>query len=182
MTLRPLAAAVALTSALALSACSSDDPDPVVADPTPSAPSSSADPTPSEDSAEPWETQNRAGAEALVDAWLEAFNAMQSSGQTEAFESLSSSGCATCANLVETTEAIYGGGGSIKSRGWINPTFGDVTSTAKERTLAVRLRQTPQVVVADGERTNYPGGMATFIATVRWTGDTWSMADWNFPA
>ncbi|MCM0622676.1 DUF6318 family protein [Nocardioides bruguierae] len=120
MTLRPLAAAVALTSALALSACSSDDPDPVVADPTPSAPASIGEATPSADTTvDAWAEESPEGAMAFAQLWLDTFTDAARSGDTTALRSISSRGCATCADFADAIDHRYSHGGSIEMDDWV---------------------------------------------------------------
>ncbi|MCM0621862.1 DUF6318 family protein [Nocardioides bruguierae] len=172
MTLRPLAAAVALTSALALSACSSDDPDPVVADPTPSAPSSSADPTPSEDSAEPWEEKTPAGAEAFMDHWVEVFNTSFQGGDARPLRELATKDCDSCEPFADLIDSTYEGGGEIRGGGW---TIATLTRSARSKTadetVTVTFKQ-PRMTVAPagGEPQTSPAQKSTYVFDLDWAG------------
>ena len=98
---------------LALTGCGGDDPTPQVADPTPSA---SVSPSPSASAAaekEAWEKKTDDGAVAFVEHWLEVFNEMQVTGETDRRWGDQRSDCETCANFVEITDDIYESGGRI---------------------------------------------------------------------
>ncbi|MCR6033564.1 hypothetical protein GGQ22_19315 [Nocardioides sp. zg-579] len=109
MSLRTLGA-LTLTIALALSACTGDDPEPTFA------PEPSASATTSPAAASP--TPVAQSPEDAVRAWVEARNRALQNGDTSGVESLSSPSCSTCEDLVEPIEAVYGSGGRFQTPGW----------------------------------------------------------------
>ncbi|MCM0622674.1 DUF6318 family protein, partial [Nocardioides bruguierae] len=179
MTLRPLAAAVALTSALALSACSSDDPDPVVADPTPSAPSSSVDPTPTEDAAEPWEARGPRGAVAFVAHWTETFNAAFQSGETGDLSGLSSADCEGCTAVIDLIDGTYADGGSIRGDGWtITTSSWSESPRAGDQAVTVTFDQPKQTFIeSSGEPSTSAAATSRYAFVLDWRTDGWQISD-----
>ncbi|MCL8026244.1 DUF6318 family protein [Nocardioides bruguierae] len=178
MTLRPLAAAVALTSALTLSACSSDDPDPVVADPTPSAPSSSVDPTPTEEMAEPWEEKTDAGAVAFVDHWLDLLNEAELSGDTGDLREASGKGCVACVSISSSIDDTYGAGGWMKSTGWQLTEAGAPSDIGKNRLAIAANIDIPQQSVKSSSTSSIDRNKAsqnTLSFEVTWSGGAWRL-------
>ncbi|TIC79443.1 DUF6318 family protein [Nocardioides sp. GY 10127] len=181
MTLRPFAAAVAATALLA-SGCAADggSATPIVT--TPSAVSSSADVSPSAGASDAaWQKHTDAGAVAFVKHWLDVFNDMQQTGDTAGFASLNTADCETCANLIDITEGIYADG-KLRSDGWLRPKIVPIDAKPGLTGFAVRLHQSPQIVISPNGRETYDGGMATFIAGLRWQANAWRMASWDFPS
>ncbi|ANH38167.1 hypothetical protein I601_1736 [Nocardioides dokdonensis FR1436] len=171
---RHLAYAAALL--LALTACSGDDPEPKVADPTPS-----ASPSPSESAApakEEWEKKTDDGAVAFVEHWVDVFNKARSGGDTEELSRLSSPDCETCSNFMKLIDQIYGAGGSVETKGWRVAQFGEpLNSPAAESVLPISVDQAPQILrkTADSKPQRNSGGRAGFIAFIAWNSGRWQM-------
>jgi hypothetical protein len=97
-----------------LVACSDDDPEPKVSDPTPSLVSTS----------EPVSTSPTASsapsltAEETVRAWIGARNAALQDGDTSSVDALSSADCRSCDELNKVIREIYAAGGSFNTPGW----------------------------------------------------------------
>ena len=97
-----------------LGACSDDDPEPDIADPTASASSSSATVSPS-----PTVSATTAmGPEDTVRAWVAARNAALQDGNTDEVEALASASCRTCEDSLQPIRDIYGNGGHFETTGW----------------------------------------------------------------
>ncbi len=105
---RAVKAAAAVTLVLGVAACSSDDPEPRVAPPTSSAPSS-ASTSPIAAAAKPT---------AVVRNWVDAQNAALATGDTSALRALSAETCRGCADFVRPIEQVYRRGGHFSTRGW----------------------------------------------------------------
>jgi hypothetical protein len=105
---RAVIAAVALL--LGVTACSGDDPEPIIA-PTPSS-SAPSDPSTSPVSA-------ALGPEETFKAWVDAYNQALETGDTSAVEALSTTSCRTCRNAITPVERVYADGGHFDTDGWI---------------------------------------------------------------
>ena len=114
MSRTPLAA-VALLAACLLAACTDDDPKPDIADPTPSAPSSTA----TAGSTSPTVSASPAlGPVGTVNAWIDARNRALRDGDTTDVDSLSASNCRSCEELNKVIREVYAAGGSFNTAGW----------------------------------------------------------------
>jgi hypothetical protein len=96
-----------------LVACSDDDPEPKVSDPTASAATSSA--TMSTSPATPASTL---GPEETVRAWVDARNSALQDGVTTAAEALSSGSCSTCEESLQPIRDVFDAGGHFETAGW----------------------------------------------------------------
>ena len=181
--MRPAVAAIdeCLALAATLSACGGDpeprfQEEPSVA-PGTASPSASAEP-------EPWEERTDDGAVAFVEHWIDEFNAMQTSGQTDDFAALATGDCETCENFVAITDEIYSDGSRIESDGWsITEAVIPPNQSGPDRDVSVRIRQAPETIYGpSGDIENKPGGVITVVATVEWRQDSWVMTDVNFPS
>lgn len=173
--------ATTLVLVATLSACGGD-PEPRFQEEPSAAPSAS----PPSASAEPeaWEERTDDGAVAFVEHWIDEFNAMQTSGQTEEFAALGTGDCETCKNFVAITDEIYSDGSRIESDGWAI-TQADVppNQAGQIRDVSVRIRQAPETIYGpDGDSEDKPGGVITVVATVEWRQNSWVMTDVNFPS
>jgi hypothetical protein len=108
-------ALAALTAAALLSACN-DDPEPKVADPTPS--SSSAVVTSAPTTASATEMPPELNPEAAVRAWVAARNAALHTGDTTQLRTLSQPGCDTCEEHIKPIEQVFAAGGRFDTPGW----------------------------------------------------------------
>ncbi|GAA4367157.1 DUF6318 family protein [Nocardioides caricicola] len=95
---------------LGVSACSSDDPEPIVA-PTPSA-SEPSDPTTSP-------VAGALGPEETLAAWIDARNQALQDGDVSAVEALSAESCKTCRDSIAPIKQVYGDGGHFDTDGWV---------------------------------------------------------------
>ena len=113
--LRGAAGPLLVALVLALSgACAGGDPEPKVAEPTPS---DTAEPSGSASvSASP--TVQALGPEETVRAWVDARNDALRSGDTAAVDALSAKDCRSCEQLNKVIREIYQAGGSFETRGW----------------------------------------------------------------
>ena len=94
----------------ALTACSdvaSSTAGPTSPQPPPSVSSSPAEPSPSPETQTP---------EEFVRAWVAEYNAMQNSGDTKRFRSMSRR-CETCTTVADRMDRYYGAGGYVKTDG-----------------------------------------------------------------
>lgn len=93
---------------LGVTACSGSDPEPHVAAPSSSAPSS---PSTSPAAAD-------LGPKATFSAWVQARNAALRTGDTSDVEDLSTGSCRTCRNSIEPIKNVYDNGGHFDTAGW----------------------------------------------------------------
>jgi hypothetical protein len=135
-----------LVAGVLLVACSDDDPEPKVSDPTPSAASTSgtgiASPTGS-----PTPSLN---AEDTVRAWIDARNAALQNGDTSSVDALSSRDCRSCEELNKVIREIYGAGGSFDTPGW-------TVNVAKEKRRSDPVQVDTALTFAAGETTPSAG-------------------------
>ena len=97
-----------------LGACSDDDPEPDIADPTASSSSSPATVSPS-----PTVTSQPAlGPDDTVRAWVDARNAALQDGDTSDVRAFSAPGCGTCDQHIAPIEGVYESGGAFDTPGW----------------------------------------------------------------
>ena len=95
-------------------ACSDDDPEPDIADPTASASSSSATVSPS-----PTVTVTTAlGPEETVQAWVAAWNAALATGDTTTLAHYENADCRNCDELSGVIEDVTSAGGSFTGGDW----------------------------------------------------------------
>jgi hypothetical protein len=107
-------ALVTLVATCLLGACSDDDPEPDIADPTPSVSSSSVVVSPSPTTEPPTEPD----PEETVRAWIAARNQALQDGDTSAVDALSASDCRSCEELNKVIRQIYAAGGAFHTPGW----------------------------------------------------------------
>ncbi len=131
-TLVALGLAVSVSSSsLLLAGCEGDAPAP---SPSVSPPSSSAV-SPSESTSPSAKAET---AEEFIRRWIEAQTAMQNSGDTSEFRSLSK-GCEPCAGLAKQVDQIYADGGFVKTDGWTPTAFKRVAQKGNTMTLRVQI-------------------------------------------
>ncbi|WP_395658270.1 DUF6318 family protein [Nocardioides sp.] len=94
---------------LGVTACSGSDPEPHVAAPSSSAPSS---PSTSPAAAD-------LGPEATVAAWIAAQNEALKSGDTSRIRELSREPCEACEQFIDPIERVYAEGGRFETEGWV---------------------------------------------------------------
>lgn len=114
---RAVIAAVALL--LGLSACSGEDPEPNVAPPSPTSPSTtgtSAETPPEMPDAAKVMTQT--GAERFVRFWFSVLSYGMVTGDTEPVQGISAAGCKSCQALIRQIDALYAKGGKVRTTGW----------------------------------------------------------------
>ena len=114
---RTVVAALCVVSVLALGACSGGDPQPKIADPTPTLPTSPSTTAVSGPAAPTMPAAARgadaAAAEAFVRFYWEMVNYAQVTGDTSTLRSLGQ-GCVTCEQGIDSIESIYRKGGRIR--------------------------------------------------------------------
>jgi hypothetical protein len=107
---RAVLTAVALLSALALSGCTDDDPEPKFAPPSSEAPTSPSSASTSAAAA--------LSPEDTVRAWVEARNDALSSGDVGSVQALSVAECTTCEDSLDPIRQVHEDGGSFQTAGW----------------------------------------------------------------
>lgn len=171
---RAVIAAAALT--LALAGCS-DDPEPRVADPTPTAPSTTeaSGPTPPE-MPEAAKGTDAAAAEAFVKFYWEMVNYAQQTGDVDALQELSSK-CVGCDAGIASIERTYSQDGSIVGgdgrvvaldTGFIGENF----ERAVVRCVVVSREQTIDLPGEKNDKT-YGGGRQPLRFILDPSGDAW---------
>lgn len=140
---------------LILSACggSSSVADPPV---SPSAPSPSADPPRHET------------PEAFIRRWANAEQAMQNTGRTQRYLTLSR-GCRACHVLARTVARYYARGGFVHWEGWDIRSIRHYPSAADSLSFQVRSDSAPTVYRTSGgsPEQHLPGGDITYILTLK---------------
>lgn len=150
------ALALTVIAPLLLAGCSDGDPD---ADPTPKMP----DPTSSSPSPTESETPEAESAEDFVRRWVDVDRAMQNSGATDEYLSISGK-CKTCVTVADRIEGIYEAGGSVQTDGLKILGFTDQSPDGGKRILDVKVRSTPTVIKesASADEQRLPGGVVTY--------------------
>ncbi len=168
----------ALTTAAAvllLAACS-EDPEPVLTEPTvtstPSSPSTSSVRPP-----EPWEERSTRGAVAFVRHWLIEFNVAANTGSTDVLANLGTKRCQTCNNFVAYIRAIYKGGGTYEAKAWTPIATAPVPGlSADEAVVNFRVRQPPERIERPGQPIERnKRDFATYTASLVWIDKQWVM-------
>ncbi|GGO78816.1 DUF6318 family protein [Nocardioides deserti] len=141
MPLRNLSA-LALVATLALSACSSDDPEPKVApEPTASTPSAVASPSASASAANDDMPDDEV---AFIDLFYAAFTEAISTGDPAGFMVLADESCTNCKTLAKNLRAAYKNGGRIVDGDWTvlsaEPDLGDDDNVWEVRVRTARER------------------------------------------
>ena len=181
---RAVIAALALL--LGLSACSGEDPEPRVAPPSPTEPSTTgtAAETPPE-MPEAAKGTDAAAAEAFVKFYWATVNYAQATGNTDALRALGDN-CVNCDNSVDFIEEVYGGGGHIRG-GQGTPTDVDVSFTELQNEWSAIvdfvLTLTPQDVDLPGEADDkhYKGGEREIRMYLQPADGSWVVRTMGFP-
>jgi hypothetical protein len=106
---RAVIPALVLPLALALGACSGDDPEPRFAPPSTTAPSA-PETTPVAEVMGPVET---------FSAWIDARNEALRTGDTSGVEALSAPACQSCQHAIDPIRQVYANGGHFDTKGWV---------------------------------------------------------------
>lgn len=148
----------------------------VSAEPT-AAPSSTLRPLPAEAT-----ELSEAGAVAFLEWWVEMYNHVEATGETELVFQHSEPGCTFCQNFVERVDPVYAAGGRIEREA---PTrFLDVVPSAPDSNsyVVVTLNissSTSRSFARDGRLLSTVPGEDPFPVAVglQWTGSQWSLTD-----
>ena len=169
------ALASSLVLAAALSACGGG-PEPRFQEGPPGAPSTA---TPTADAGpEPGEERTDDGAVAFVEHWIDEFNIMRATGETEAVDRISTSDCESCVGSIDLTEELYQAGGAIQTRGWKVLSVSDpAQANSQTPTIGLRVLQAPQRLTRESGATpeQFSGGRADLTAYVVWRAGRWQM-------
>lgn len=172
-TIRAVASSLAL--AAALSSCGGD-PEPQFeaepsAEPSSSSPSASAEP-------EPWEERTDDGAVAFVEHWIDEFNTMRATGDTETLDLISTADCESCVGSIQLTEDLHEAGGGIETEGWrVLSVSEPARRNSPTPVIGFRVLQAPQRLTReDGAKPEqFSGGRADLTAYVVWRSGRWQM-------
>lgn len=166
--------ALALGLVLALSACGGDPEPQFEADPSP-APSEVTTSAPAK---EAWEEKSDDGAIAFVEHWIDEFNAMRATGDTEPLRELSDRSCESCTASIQYTEEIYGSGGELVTDGWkLLQASAPADANSSNPVLGLRVRRSPQILQesAEARPQRFKGGDADYTAYLAWKSGGWIM-------
>ncbi|MBC9735518.1 DUF6318 family protein [Nocardioides marmotae] len=189
MALRTLGA-LTLTTALALSACTSDDPEPTFA-PEPSASTSTspaaAPPTPSTDAVPSMPADARSdtekGAIAFVRHFWDVANYAQATGDGLALAQLVSAQCDGCQGALEAIRDVYSAGGEIEGGQSTATKFrAEKLSTSLGPLLRVtfELSNDRQVVRKPGTKDRvFPARRVTDRFVLRYVDGAWRVDVWE---
>ena len=172
-TIGALASSLAL--AATLSACGGD-PEPRFEEQPSAAPSTASPSAPAEP--EPWEEKSDDGAVAFVEHWIDEFNIMRATGETEAVDRISTSDCESCVGSIDLTEELYQAGGGIETEGWrVLSVSEPAQANSQSPTLGLRVLQAPQRLTRESGATpeQFEGGRADLTAYVVWRAGRWQM-------
>ena len=178
---RTVVAALCVVSVLALGACSGGDPQPKIADPTPTLPTSPSTTAVSGPAAPTMPAAARgadaAAAEAFVRFYWDMVNYAQVTGDVEGLKRLASR-CGTCDAAVDYIVDIYDRGGRIEGG---EGTFRNLRASFLDHNGGARaivrgdLVSTRQRVDLPGSKDDesYPGGTLPFEVLTEVTSDGW---------
>ncbi|WP_110241001.1 hypothetical protein [Nocardioides gilvus] len=145
--------ALLLGSAMLLTGCGGDEPEPKLA-PEPSA-------TPSVVAKE--ET-----AEEFIRRWAELEREMQNTGETEEYRAITK-GCESCGRLADRVEKIYAGGGFVNTKGGTVDRVEALDAT--QHLVWMNNAPTTYRDSKDAPEKGYPGNDAKYVVTVKVTAD-----------
>ena len=138
---------------------------------TTASPSASAEP-------EPWEERTDDGAVAFVEHWIDEFNAMRASGDTQTLDQISTSDCESCVGSIDLTEELYQAGGGIETEGWqVLSVSEPAQANSSSPVIGLRVLQAPQRLTRESgsEPEQFSGGRADLTAYVVWRSGRWQM-------
>ena len=161
------ALALSLAVPLLLAGCTEEEPTPDIPDPT----TSSATPTPEET-----ETAEVESAEEFIRRWVDLSNEMQSTGDVGEYVAVSSD-CKACMRVADRVEAVYSGGGFIRTRGWSVLKLTDQSGRGDREVWDVRVKSAPTVLKesSDAAPQRLGGGELVFRFRLQAAGE-WSLA------
>jgi Family of unknown function (DUF6318) len=180
---RVVIAAVALV--LGLAACSGEEPEPDVAPPSPTTPSTTgaAAETPPE-MPEAAKGTDAAAAEAFVEFYWEMVDYAQSSGDLDALRQISSDRCIACQAGIDTLDEIFDKSGVIT--GGISRVVGPETvfvegESGLDAVVEFDLSSTRQRIDYPGATSDevYRGGTSSVRARLERAGESWTMLFWG---
>jgi hypothetical protein len=148
---RVRAVLAALVAGCLLVACSDDDPEPKVADPTPSAAhtSSTAPTAPS--------TGAIRDPESTLGAWVAAQNEALATGSTAALRALEADECQGCADFPDAIDETYNAGGSYEGGAWklVNSHVEASSDSTANLTAAIRIAGGTTIPKAGADPVHY---------------------------
>ena len=150
-------------------ASSTAGPDPT---PSPSVTGSPSDPSPSHSP----DTQT---PEEFVRAWVAEYNAMQNSGDTEKFRSMSRR-CETCATVADRMDRYYEAGGYVKTDGLtINRLRVSKADAKGQRAVTIHVRAAPTEYAEEegGPVQELPGGDPVLQLSIQPRRTSWNTYD-----
>ena len=182
--------ALSILSMLAVGACSGDDPEPKIADPSPTSslptsPSTTAASSPVEPTMPPGaQGTDAAAAEAFVKFYWEMVNYAQATGDLSGLKSLASEACAACRAGTDYLDRVFGSDGIIEggvasvrvtSSGFIRD------GADSDAVVVFDVRTTRQTVDYPGTRDDevFPGGKTRLTAILDPEPGGWLMQSWD---
>jgi hypothetical protein len=162
-----------LVAGVLLVACSDDDPEPKVSDPTPSAVSTSAAVT-----ASPSASADDADPEVTIRSWVDDWNRALRSGDTSALRAYESESCRGCDELVGPVEEIAEAGGSFEGGSWTIAGLKAVSETQRDAqvNLAVDVAQGSTAPSAGADPTAYPATKHLLRFRLARDGELWRIS------
>jgi hypothetical protein len=146
---RTLAAAVTVPLLL-LSACSEDDPEPIVA-PSPTASPASTEPSPTK-------SAEREDPKEFIQRWWDLNTDLQNTGDSKAFQSVSAKSCSPCNDFIALIEGFYSAGGYVETTKFTVTTVRPLNPGAKKKAEFI--------VKGTGGRTTYRESKSAPVETL----------------
>lgn len=151
-------ATLLLIGALLLTGCSTEEPEPKIAE----APSVASTP------------EKKETAEEFIRRWAEVERDMQNSGETADYRGITS-GCEPCTSLADDMDDVYG------AKGWVRTDGMSIAHVEKQpnRTFKVvaDISPTTYLTAEDGTEGSFTGGSVIYLVTLHRVSGEWQLVN-----
>lgn len=180
----PAVTALLLATALALSACSEDEPGSPEPSPSPTSTSSSPTATPSAEPTEPVlpeaaKQPSEAGARAFITYYWDVINYAQVTGDVQGLKAISGDTCGGCSRAIAAVDKLFQAGGHTEGGAYALRIDQLKRVTSDDRALrgieaVIRVRNEEQVIVgADGTWDISDPRTSEYLTYLIWTDGAW---------